>query len=48
MKILAPAFILLSLLSACEQTAIGMGYPMSNEGFESNEGRGGSEAGERH
>ncbi len=45
MKILAPAFILLTLLSACGQTAIGMGYPMGNEGFEQNEG---NEMGERH
>ena len=45
MKILAPVFILLTLLAACEQNTNRMGYPM---GMEMNEGNERGEAGERH
>ncbi len=47
MKILASIFILLTLLSACEQRnmSTSMGRPMGMEGHEMNEG---SEFGERH
>ena len=48
MKILAPVFILLTLLSACEQTTLGMGHPMGMEAGEMNEGMEHNEAGERH
>ncbi len=47
MKILAPLFILLSFLAACEQP-MSAGYPMGMEGNEMNEMNEGNEAGERH
>jgi len=49
MKILAPVFILLTLLAACQQNTnrrgYNMGYPM---GMEMNEGNERGEVGERH
>ena len=48
MKILAPVFILLTLLAACEQNTNRMGYPMGMEGMEMNEGNERGEVGERH
>jgi len=49
MKIVAPVFILFTLLAACEpQNTLGMGHPMGMEDNEMNEGMEGNEAGENH